>query len=130
MGAPIAGADQRAYVVSGGDLYLKGLLPAVHPRSLHMVFLLRGADARGMVSVHAIKRKVSIFQPWCIYTISHAGLQGSCCSAWLLFGDVILALCGENGGPPACFGHPIKKWEQCKDISCWEAVTAISWRTV
>mmetsp|Transcript_3710 Transcript_3710/g.10727 ORF Transcript_3710/g.10727 Transcript_3710/m.10727 type:complete len:230 (+) Transcript_3710:715-1404(+) len=57
MGAPIAGADQRAYVVSGGDLYLKGLLPAVHPRSLHMVFLLRGADARGMVSVHAIKRK-------------------------------------------------------------------------
>ena len=59
MGAPLVGSDVRAYVASGGGLRLKGLLPIFRSRRVQMIFPLRGADRRGLVSLEAKKRHVS-----------------------------------------------------------------------
>ena len=58
LGAPVAGSDVRASVATGGGLRLRGLVPAVRSRRLQMIFPLRGADRRGLVSLEAKKRKV------------------------------------------------------------------------
>uniref|UniRef100_A0A061RX88 Uncharacterized protein n=1 Tax=Tetraselmis sp. GSL018 TaxID=582737 RepID=A0A061RX88_9CHLO len=57
MGAPLAGAEMRACVLSGGGLTLRGLRPAFRPHRLHMLFVLRGADARGVVAIDAKRRR-------------------------------------------------------------------------
>lgn len=59
MGAPLAGSDVRAEVLTGGGLRLKGLLPRYRSRRLQMIFPLRGADRRGLVSLEAKRRKVA-----------------------------------------------------------------------
>eukprot|EP00873_Tetraselmis_striata_P001036 jgi/Tetstr1/421300/TSEL_012273.t1 len=57
MGAPLVGTERRAYVLSGGGLRLQGLTPAFRSHRMQMVFLLRGADARGIVAVDVRKWK-------------------------------------------------------------------------
>lgn len=59
LGAPVAGSDVRASVTTGGGLRLRGLVPAIRPRRLQMIFPLSGADRRGLVSLEAKKRKVA-----------------------------------------------------------------------
>lgn len=58
MGPPLAGSDVRAYVMTGGGLRLKGLLPRYRSRRLQMIFPLRGTEKRGLVSLEAKRRKV------------------------------------------------------------------------
>ena len=57
MGAPVAGSDVRAYVMTGGGLRLKGLAPRFRSRRCQMIFPLRGSERRGLVSLEAKKRK-------------------------------------------------------------------------
>lgn len=60
MGAPLAGSSLRASVNTGGGLRLRGLKPAIRSRRLQMIFPLKGAERRGLVSLEAKKRKVGI----------------------------------------------------------------------
>jgi len=57
MGAPLAGSDVRAEVMTGGGLRLKGWLPRYRSRRLQMIFPLRGSERRGLVSLEAKRRK-------------------------------------------------------------------------
>ncbi|MEW5302086.1 MAG: hypothetical protein WDW36_004896 [Sanguina aurantia] len=58
MGAPLAGSSLRAYVVTGGGLYLsKALRPKVRPRRIQMIFPLTGRERTGMVSMEAKKKQ-------------------------------------------------------------------------
>jgi len=57
MGPPLVGTERRAYILSGGGLRLKGLRPAFRSHRMQMVFLLRGADARGVVAIDVRKWK-------------------------------------------------------------------------
>lgn len=61
MGAPVAGSDLRAYVLTGGGLRLKSLRPKLRSRRLQMIFPLTGTDRRGLVSLEAKKSKVRDF---------------------------------------------------------------------
>lgn len=61
MGAPLAGSDVRAQVLTGGGFRLKGLRPRYRSRRLQMIFPLRGAEHRGLVSLEAKRRRVG---PW------------------------------------------------------------------
>jgi hypothetical protein len=63
MGAPVAGSDVRAYVMTGGGLRLKGLALKWRSRRCQMIFPLRGAERRGLVSLEAKKRKVLTSEP-------------------------------------------------------------------
>lgn len=58
MGAPVAGSDLRAYVLTGGGLRLKHLKPKLRSRRLQMIFPLTGTERRGLVSLEAKKIKV------------------------------------------------------------------------
>ena len=58
MGPPLAGSDVRAYVMTGGGLRLKGLIPRYRSRRVQMIFPLRGTEKRGLVSLEAKRRKV------------------------------------------------------------------------
>lgn len=57
MGAPVAGSQLRASILTGGGLRVKNLVPKLRSRRLQMIFPLAGADRRGLVSVEAKKRK-------------------------------------------------------------------------
>jgi hypothetical protein len=57
LGAPVAGSDVRASVVTGGGLKFKGLRPKLRARRVQMIFPLRGADRRGLVSLEAKKKR-------------------------------------------------------------------------
>ncbi|KAF5826053.1 hypothetical protein DUNSADRAFT_5203 [Dunaliella salina] len=60
MGAPLAGSDMRAYVMTGGGAYLSKkatLRPKIRSRRIQMIFPLHGSERSGMVSVEAKKRK-------------------------------------------------------------------------
>ncbi|CAL8462998.1 g2532 [Coccomyxa elongata] len=57
MGAPVAGSDLRAYVLTGGGLRLKNLKPKLRSRRLQMIFPLTGTERRGLVSLEAKKIK-------------------------------------------------------------------------
>lgn len=57
MGAPLAGSDVRAQVLTGGGFRLKGLVPKYRSRRLQMIFPLRGAEHRGLVSLEAKRRR-------------------------------------------------------------------------
>jgi len=58
MGAPIAGSDLRAQILTGGGLRLKNLQPRIHSRRLQMLFWATGTERRGLVSLEAKKQKV------------------------------------------------------------------------
>lgn len=57
MGAPIAGSEVRAYVMTGGGIRFKGWWPRYRARRLQMIFPLKGTDKRGLVSLEAKKRQ-------------------------------------------------------------------------
>ena len=71
MGAPVAGSEVRAYVMTGGGLRFKGWLPRYRARRVQMIFPLKGTDKRGLVSLEAKKRKVGM--P-CTSNLAHFGL--------------------------------------------------------
>lgn len=57
MGAPLVGSDVRAYVVTGGGLYLsKSFRIKVRSRRIQMMFPLSGPERKGLASLEA-KRK-------------------------------------------------------------------------
>ena len=58
MGAPLAGSEVRAYVMTGGGVRFKGWLPRYRARRVQMIFPLKGTDKRGLVSLEAKKRQV------------------------------------------------------------------------
>lgn len=62
MGAPIAGSDLRAQILTGGGLRLKNLRPRIRSRRLQMLFWATGTERRGLVSLEAKKLKV---RPYC-----------------------------------------------------------------
>ncbi|KAL0026403.1 hypothetical protein WJX79_006830 [Trebouxia sp. C0005] len=57
MGAPLAGSEVRAYVMTGGGVRFKGWWPRYRARRVQMIFPLKGTDKRGLVSLEAKKRK-------------------------------------------------------------------------
>lgn len=57
MGAPLAGSEVRAYVMTGGGVRFKGWLPRYRARRVQMIFPLKGTDKRGLVSLEAKKRQ-------------------------------------------------------------------------
>lgn len=75
MGAPIAGSDLRAQILTGGGLRLKNLRPRIRSRRLQMLFWATGTERRGLVSLEAKKQKVGLVlslsgsvqapHPWC-----------------------------------------------------------------
>ena len=58
MGAPVAGSDLRAQILTGGGLRLKNLQPRMRSRRLQMLFWATGTERRGLVSLEAKKLKV------------------------------------------------------------------------
>lgn len=72
MGAPLAGSDVRASVLTGGGLKFRGLRPRLRARRVQMMFPLRGSDRRGLVSLEAKKCKVRS-------TVQRKRFSGSCC---------------------------------------------------
>ena len=59
LGAPLAGSEVRAYVMTGGGVRFKGWWPRYRARRVQMIFPLKGTDKRGLVSLEAKKRKAS-----------------------------------------------------------------------
>lgn len=57
MGAPLAGSEVRAYVMTGGGMRFKGWWPRYRARRVQMIFPLKGTDKRGLVSLEAKKRQ-------------------------------------------------------------------------
>ncbi|KAL3151955.1 hypothetical protein ABBQ32_001080 [Trebouxia sp. C0010 RCD-2024] len=57
MGAPLAGSEVRAYVMTGGGVRFKGWWPRYRARRVQMIFPLKGTDKRGLVSLEAKKRQ-------------------------------------------------------------------------
>jgi hypothetical protein len=56
MGAPLVGSDVRATVLTGGGVKFKGLRPKIRSRRVAMIFPLKGAERRGLVSIEAKKK--------------------------------------------------------------------------
>ncbi|DBB16519.1 TPA: hypothetical protein ACH3X3_014785 [Trebouxia sp. C0006] len=48
MGAPLAGSEVRAYVMTGGGVRFKGWWPSYRARRVQMIFPLKGTDKRGL----------------------------------------------------------------------------------
>jgi len=63
MGAPVAGSNVRASVLTGGGLRMKGLQPRLRSRRVQMIFPLSGSERRGLVSLEAKKLKVCATPP-------------------------------------------------------------------
>lgn len=57
MGAPLAGTDLRAYVMSGGGLTLKNFKPGLRGKRCFLIFPIRGSERKGIVSVGVKKKK-------------------------------------------------------------------------
>eukprot|EP01025_Chloroclados_australasicus_P051815 TRINITY_DN6038_c1_g1_i1.p1 TRINITY_DN6038_c1_g1~~TRINITY_DN6038_c1_g1_i1.p1 ORF type:complete len:363 (-),score=42.85 TRINITY_DN6038_c1_g1_i1:144-1232(-) len=57
LGSPVVGSQSRAYVMSGGEIRMKGIYPSRRSRRLQMIFPLKGPERRGIVSVEAKKLK-------------------------------------------------------------------------
>ncbi|RAL52279.1 unnamed protein product [Cuscuta campestris] len=57
MGAPLAGTDLRAYVMSGGGLTLKNFKPRYRGKRCFLIFPIRGSERKGLVSVEVKKKK-------------------------------------------------------------------------
>jgi len=57
LGAPLSGSEIRAYVITGRSLKLSdGLVPKLRSRRIQMIFPVRGAERRGLVTLEAKKR--------------------------------------------------------------------------
>lgn len=56
MGAPLVGSSVQASVLTGGSLHFRGLRPKLQSKRLQMIFPLKGAERRGLVSLEAKKR--------------------------------------------------------------------------
>ncbi|KAJ8431488.1 hypothetical protein Cgig2_032259 [Carnegiea gigantea] len=57
LGAPLAGTDLRAYVMSGGGLTLSKLKPRLRSKRCFLIFPVRGSERRGLVNVMVKKSK-------------------------------------------------------------------------
>lgn len=57
MGAPLAGTDLRAYVMSGGGLTLTKLKPRLRSKRCFLIFPIRGSERKGLVNVMVKKSK-------------------------------------------------------------------------
>lgn len=57
MGAPLAGTDLRAYVMSGGGLTLKNFKPKFRRKRCFLIFPVQGSERKGLVSVEVKKKK-------------------------------------------------------------------------
>ncbi|XP_074295155.1 uncharacterized protein LOC141623023 [Silene latifolia] len=57
MGAPLAGTDLRAYVMSGGGLTMSKFKPRLRSKSCFLIFPVRGSERKGLASVHVKKKK-------------------------------------------------------------------------
>ncbi|ESQ44440.1 hypothetical protein EUTSA_v10006036mg [Eutrema salsugineum] len=57
MGAPLAGSDLRAYVMSGGGITLKKFKPTIRSKRCFLLFPVQGAERKGLVSVEVKKKK-------------------------------------------------------------------------
>lgn len=47
MGAPLQGSPLRAFVQTGGHVYLKGMRPKLRTRRMQMMFPLEGPARKG-----------------------------------------------------------------------------------
>ncbi|KMT17406.1 hypothetical protein BVRB_2g038610 [Beta vulgaris subsp. vulgaris] len=56
MGAPLAGTDLRAYVMSGGGLTMSKLKPRLRSKRCFLIFPIRGPERKGLVSVQVKKK--------------------------------------------------------------------------
>ncbi|XP_051121580.1 uncharacterized protein LOC127244988 [Andrographis paniculata] len=56
MGAPLAGTDLRAYVISGEGVNLKKLRPRFRSKRCFLVFPIRGSERNGLVSFQVKKK--------------------------------------------------------------------------
>ncbi|CAA7060470.1 unnamed protein product [Microthlaspi erraticum] len=57
VGAPLAGSDLRAYVMSGGGLTLKNFKPTIRSKRCFLLFPVQGSERKGLVSVEVKKKK-------------------------------------------------------------------------
>ncbi|CAN8254466.1 unnamed protein product [Cochlearia groenlandica] len=57
MGAPLAGSDLRAYVMSGGGISLKKFKPTIRSKRCFLLFPVQGSERKGLVSVEVKKKK-------------------------------------------------------------------------
>ncbi|PIN14026.1 hypothetical protein CDL12_13352 [Handroanthus impetiginosus] len=57
MGAPLAGTDLRAYVMSGGGITLKNFQPGLRSKRCFLIFPIQGSERKGLVSVEVKKKK-------------------------------------------------------------------------
>ncbi|CAM0879728.1 unnamed protein product [Alopecurus aequalis] len=57
MGAPLAGTDVRAYVMSGGGPKLKDFKLRVGGKRCFLIFPIKGSERKGLVSVEVKKKK-------------------------------------------------------------------------
>lgn len=57
MGAPLAGTDARAYVMSGGQPKLTNFKLKLGNKRCFLIFPIRGSERRGLVSVEVKKKK-------------------------------------------------------------------------
>lgn len=63
MGAPLAGTDVRAYVMSGGGPKLKNFKLRLGGKRCFLIFPIRGSERKGLVSVEAKKKKGQVSFP-------------------------------------------------------------------
>ncbi|KAI3704970.1 hypothetical protein L1987_75200 [Smallanthus sonchifolius] len=57
MGAPLTGSDLRAYVMSGGGITLKNFKAGLRSKRCFLIFPIRGAEMKGLVSVEVKNKK-------------------------------------------------------------------------
>ncbi|XP_021752317.1 uncharacterized protein LOC110717838 [Chenopodium quinoa] len=57
LGAPLAGTDLRAYVMSGGGLTMSKLKPRLRSKRCFLIFPIRGSERKGLVSVQVKKKE-------------------------------------------------------------------------
>lgn len=57
MGAPLAGTDVRAYIMSGGLPMIKNFKLRLGGKRCFLIFPIRGSERRGLVSVEVKKKK-------------------------------------------------------------------------
>jgi hypothetical protein len=62
MGAPLAGTDVRAYVMSGGGPKLKDFKLRVGGKRCFLIFPIKGSERKGLVSVEVKKKKGQVFK--------------------------------------------------------------------
>lgn len=69
MGAPLAGSEVRASVLTGGKIKFRGLRPKLQSRRLQMIFPLKGSGEQGPQSMGGA-------QLVCLPSVSGSGSGG------------------------------------------------------